>query len=272
MNRIDNGKPKLRILLGFLLFFGAASAVPASRHCTETAGTPYGNIERDDPMITDTATAVRFTGATDSQGFPDAAAWELAPALRFDADWQGKNPDALRETEVRLLWTRETLYLRFRARYRAITVFPDSDENGRRDQLWDRDVAEAFLQPDSSELRRYKEFEISPNGFWIDLDIAAGEKRDLHSGPKRRVHVDENKKLWAAELAIPMENLITRFDPTASWRVNFYRVEGAAEPRFYSAWRPTGTPQPNFHVPEAFGRLIFVETPASGTAKNASPR
>jgi hypothetical protein len=30
MNRIDNGKPKLRILLGFLLFFGAASAVPAS--------------------------------------------------------------------------------------------------------------------------------------------------------------------------------------------------------------------------------------------------
>jgi alpha-galactosidase len=221
-------------------------------------------------MTTDTATAVRFTGATDSQGFPAAAAWEIARALRFDADWQGKNPDALRETEVRLLWTPEMFYLRFRARYRAITVFPDSEANGRRDQLWDRDVAEAFLQPDSSELRRYKEFEISPNGSWIDLDIAPGENRDLQSGLKSRVRVNDDKKLWIAELSIPMKSLVEHFDPAAIWRVNFYRVEGAAEPRFYSAWRPTHTPEPNFHVPEAFGRMIFVESPASGTSKQAS--
>jgi len=43
--------------------------------------------------------------------------------------------------------------------------------------------------------------------------------------------------------------------------VNFYRVEGAAEPRFYSAWQPTGTPAPNFHVPEAFGELVFAASP-----------
>ena len=29
-------------------------------------------------------------------------------------------------------------------------LFEDSDPNGRRDHLWDRDVAEAFLQPDPS--------------------------------------------------------------------------------------------------------------------------
>ena len=49
------------------------------------------------------------------------------------------------------------------------------------------------------------------------------------------------------------------FAPAAVWRVNFYRVEGQQEPRFYSAWQPTNTPHPNFHVPEAFGRLRFVE-------------
>ena len=221
-------------------------------------------------MSTDTATAVHFTGATDLQGFPAAAAWELVPALRFDADWRGKNPDALRETEVRLLWTPETVYIFFRARYRSITVFPDSDANGRRDQLWDRDVAEAFLQPDSSELRSYKEFEISPNGFWIDLDIALGEKRDLRSGLKRRVQINDNEKLWVAELSIPMKSLVARFDPAATWRVNFYRVEGGAEPRFYSAWCPTHTPEPNFHVPEVFGRMIFIESPASRTLKNVA--
>jgi len=178
--------------------------------------------------------------------------------LRFDADWQGKNADTARETEVRLLWTRESLFLRFRAKYRTITVFPDAEWNGRRDQLWDRDVAEVFLQPEGSTLRRYKEFEVSPNGFWIDLDIAPGEKHDLKSGLRRRVVRNEAPKIWVAELAIPLKCLVARFDPAATWRVNFYRVEGTEEPRFYAAWRPTGTAVPNFHVPEAFGELVFM--------------
>jgi alpha-galactosidase len=204
------------------------------------------------------AVAVRMTERCDAEGFPAPTSWERALPLRFDTDWQGKTADPERETQVQLLWTPEILFLRFRSKYRAITVFPDSEPNGRRDQLWDRDVAEAFLQPDRSHLRRYKEFEVSPNGFWIDLDIAPGEKHDLKSGLKRRVILDKARKSWTAELAIPMKCLISRFDPAVVWRVNFYRVEGAKEPRFYSAWQPTGTAVPNFHVPEAFGELVFV--------------
>lgn len=203
------------------------------------------------------AVAVRLTQPCDAEGFPTGASWERAVPLRFNADWQGKNADPARETEVRLLWTPEILFLRFHARYRTITVFADAEENGRRDQLWDRDVAEAFLQPDWSNLRRYKEFEVSPNGFWIDLDIAPGEKHDLKSGLKRRVVLNEEQKTWTGELAIPMQCLLAKFDPNAVWRANFYRVEGAKEPRFYSAWLPTRAPVPNFHVPEAFGELIF---------------
>ena len=204
------------------------------------------------------AVAVRLTEPSDAEGFPTPASWERAAVLRFNADWQGKNADPARETEVRLMWTPQCLFLRFWARYRTITVFADAEANGRRDQLWDRDVAEAFLQPDRSNLRRYKEFEVSPNGFWIDLDIAPGEKDDLKSGLKRRVVLNEAQKTWTAELAIPMKCLIGEFDPGVAWRVNFYRVEGAKEPRFYSAWKATGTEVPNFHVPEAFGELVFA--------------
>jgi alpha-galactosidase len=211
-----------------------------------------------------TAVAVRIRGRTGADGLPGLSSWDAAHSLRFQADWQGKNADPERETEVRLLWTRETLYLRFRARYRVITVFADAEPSGRRDQLWDRDVAEVFLQPDESDRRRYKEFEISPNGMWIDLDIAPGEKHDLKSELRRRVTLNEASRTWIAELALPMKSLVERFDPAAKWRVNFYRVEGANEPRFYSAWQPTGTPAPNFHVPEAFGTLIFAD---SATAK-----
>ena len=207
-----------------------------------------------------TALVVRMTEPPDAEGFPKQSSWELAAPLRFNADWQGKNADPARETEVRLLWTPETLFFRFRAKYRDITVFSDADPNGRRDHLWDRDVAEVFLQPDPSQLRRYKEFEVSPNGFWIDLDIGPGQKHDLKSGLWRRVILNEAAKTWIAELALPMNGLVERFDPAATWKVNFYRVEGAAEPRFYSAWRPTKTPAPNFHVPEEFGELVFAES------------
>ena len=186
-------------------------------------------------------------------------AWQTAQPVIFCADWQGKNPDPERETRVKALWSPQTLYLRFECRYRDLFVFPDSDPNGRRDHLWDRDVAEAFLQPDPSHPDSYKEFEVSPNGMWIDLDISPGHKPDLQSGMARSVWLDEKAHIWAAELAIPMKALTAKFEPGAVWRVNFFRVEGPKEPRGYYAWRPTHTPQPNFHVPAAFGSMRFLK-------------
>jgi hypothetical protein len=208
---------------------------------------------------TETAFAVRMLGAANEEGFPPEGAWETAPPICFSTDWQGKNTDRHRETRVRLLWNPEFLFLRFDAFYRSITVFADSELSGRRDRLWERDVCEAFLQPPSSKSCSYKEIEVAPNGLWIDLEIAPGEKRDLESGLRRRVSVDEKEKQWRAVLALPMKSLVEQFQMPAVWRVNFFRVEGAAEPRFYSAWRPTNTLEPNFHVPEAFAALVFTE-------------
>jgi len=74
---------------------------------------------------------------------------------------------------------------------------------------------------------------------------------------KSRVHLDERQKFWTAEIALPMRTLAPEFDPKKDWRVNFFRVEGPTEPRFYSSWQPTNTPQPSFHVREAFGKLSF---------------
>jgi hypothetical protein len=187
-----------------------------------------------------------------------AAEWQSAPPVRFSEDWRGENRDPELETEVRVLWTNATLFLRFVCRYRELFVFSDSDANGRRDHLWDRDVAEAFLQPEPSPERCYKEFEIAPNGMWIDLDISPSGLADLKSGLIRSVHVDEQRQIWTAGTAIPMKAITNNFDSAAIWRANFYRVEGRVEPRHYMAWQPTHTPQPNFHVPQKFGTLRFA--------------
>jgi alpha-galactosidase len=94
---------------------------------------------------------------------------------------------------------------------------------------------------------------------WIDLEIFPGGLADLKSGMQRSVGLDEKSHVWTAELAMPMKSLTPHFDPAAVWRANFYRVEGTKDPRAYLAWQPTGTPQPNFHVPSAFGKLRFAK-------------
>src|ERR1039457_6804354 len=133
-----------------------------------------------------------------------AVEWTEAMPLSFCSDWRGQDADPACQTEVCALWTPSTLYLRFVCRYREMFVFEDSDANGRRDHLWDRDVAEAFLQPDPSRPRYYKEFEVSPHGMWIDLDIFPEGRSDLKSGLTRSVWLDAELRTWTAELAIPM--------------------------------------------------------------------
>lgn len=206
-----------------------------------------------------TAIALRLTDPGGQDGFPSRSSWDKSPAISFDCDWKGENPEAAMATEVRVLWTPETLFLHFVAKYQSLNLYTDARDDGWRDQLWDRDVAEAFLQPDASDPMKYKEFEVAPNGFWIDLDISHGAKEELRSGLKRRVVLDEKSKTWTADLAVPMRSLTASFDASHDWRVNFYRVEGQTKPRFFSAWSPTYTQHPSFHVPERFGHLVFRE-------------
>jgi alpha-galactosidase len=239
--------PYLAVKARFLRYAGFASLILTTSVPFAVSGSPMSEI-----VATHIEQEIVLNAAHPSEE------WRRAHPVAFSFDWQGNNPDPTRETSVRILWSQHTLYLRFECRYRDLYVFEDSDPNGRRDHLWDRDVVEAFLQPDPAQEHFYKEFEVSPNGMWVDLDIFPGGRSDLKSAMQRSVFWDEKSHTWAAELAIPIGALTKQFDPAKVWRANFYRVEGRKEPRAYLAWQPTRTPQPNFHVPAAFGKLRFA--------------
>jgi alpha-galactosidase len=201
--------------------------------------------------------ASKFRSSVNSSDLPTAEAWHSAEPVRFCADWQGRNADPQRQTEVRVLWSPEALYIQFRANYRELYTYAGGPV--RRDYLWDRDVVETFLQPPHQSGRTYAEIEVSPNGDWIDLAITNGERSDLKCTVKSHVDVDPSQKIWTAAVALPMQCLTMNFDPKRAWRVNFFRIEGPEPNRFYSSWQPTNTPQPNFHVPAAFAQLKFAE-------------
>ena len=156
-----------------------------------------------------------------------------------------------------MLWTSDLIYLRYLCRYRSIHVLTDADSNGRRNELWGRDVAEVFLQPDRFGEKYYKEFEVSPSGQWLDLDITPEGLKHIASGMRSRVALDEARRLWTADVAIPIAAITSAFNPARTWRVNFFRCEGLEPQRFYCAWQPTETEKPNFHVPQKFGWLRF---------------
>src|SRR5581483_2900257 len=162
--------------------------------------------------VRDTAIAVRMKTALGADGFPQDVAWESAVPVRFCSDWQGKNADIQRATEVRLLWSRAALFLRFQSKYRDLYTF--SDQDTRHDQLWTRDVAEVFIQPNYESGHTYKEIEVSPNGDWLDLALTNGSRADLNCKMKTRAEINAKEKIWIAESVIPTQCLAQEFDPS----------------------------------------------------------
>jgi alpha-galactosidase len=59
------------------------------------------------------------------------------------------------------------------------------------------------------------------------------------------------------EIRIPWSGSIPKPEKGDVWGVNLFRCVGPEAPERYLAWRPTRTPEPNYHVPSAFGDLRF---------------
>jgi Carbohydrate family 9 binding domain-like len=243
------------------------------RHApSQESGKPTADVHVSDfpascPAVSSQAVVQPFRGQPEKNGLLPASAWGGPVTASFCADWRGQHTDAERQTDVRVLWSNDALYLRFDARYRELNLYPT--RNQRQEKLYLRDVAEVFLQPAGSSKEQYKEIEISANGDWLALDIismATNNTPELKCDIKTMGEIDEARRVWTAEVAIPMNCLTARFSPAAPWRVNFFRIEGPMEDgventalhRFYSAWQPTRTKRPFFHVPEVFGKLKFA--------------
>ena len=111
-------------------------------------------------------------------------------------------------TEIRSRWTDGNLYFLFICPYEKLNLKPDPVTNAETNHLWDWDVAEVFIGTDFQHIRRYKEFEVSPQGEWVDLDIdrdfvQADNGVKWNSGFANKARIDAAKKIWYAEMRIP---------------------------------------------------------------------
>src|SRR6478672_7738041 len=91
----------------------------------------------------------------------NSAFWQGSLPIFMDGNTRGK-PDARYRTEIRTRWTRQNLYLLFIFPYEELNLKPQPNASAETNELWNWDVAEAFIGADFEHIRRYKEFEISP--------------------------------------------------------------------------------------------------------------
>jgi hypothetical protein len=189
-------------------------------------------------------------------------AWRSIAGVVMDSDYFGA-PVPGHRTEVRSRWTAGHLYLLFICQYDELNLKPDPSTAAETPQLWNWDVAEAFLGSDLANIVRYKEFQVSPQGEWIDLDInrtkgARGGGAAWNSGMQVKARVDAAAKVWYGEMKIPFEALFEGA-PAAGreLRAGFFRIAGVDPAKKKISWQATGTK--TFHVPEKFGILRLVE-------------
>lgn len=168
-------------------------------------------------------------------------------------------------TQVGVEWNEHSLFVFFRGRFEKLrfeTNRTDEMLQKKTHRLWElSDVFEVFIGPRATERRMYKEFQVAPDGRWLDIDVfnALGTSNHMwYSGFKAKSFVDEEMKIWSSILELPWHCFGASYDNESEWDVNFYRASGNAHGDELLAWSPPGTGPRCFHRPEHFGKIQFI--------------
>jgi hypothetical protein len=188
--------------------------------------------------------------------------WKGSRPVYMEKDGFGKTVTRYR-TEVFTRWTTKNIYFLFVCPYEELFLKPSPTPEKETYKLWDWDVAEVFIGSDLSNINRYKEFEMSPQGEWIDLDIDLNKPHHeegwtWNSGFEVKARIDRASKTWYGAMRIPMAAIDTR--PAAAgntMRINLFRSQGPPSHRQEVVWQPPM--KASFHVPERFGLIQLVE-------------
>jgi hypothetical protein len=193
---------------------------------------------------------------------PDSEFWRGIGGIVIETDFSG-NPAPGHRTEVRSRWTQENLYLLYSCKYDELNLKPNPSTEKETNQLWNWDVAEAFLGSDFQDIARYKEFQVSPQGEWVDLDIDRSRQKrgggvTWNSGFEVKARIDAANKVWYGEMKIPFESIGVAAPVVGrEIRAGLFRIAGAAPARKYISWQTTDGK--TFHAPDRFAILRLAE-------------
>lgn len=251
---------RMVLVLAAGLFLGACLPM-LGRAATEAvpAGSVAGGAQS--PVHTGIAYSMEAPADVELSTETGETFWQEAVPIVAEGDTWGK-PVGRHRTTIYSRWTRDNLYFLFVCPYEELYLKPNPVTTAETNELWNWDVAEVFIGWEFANIKRYKEFEMSPQGEWVDLDIdrehplpEGGWK--WNSGFQVAARIDGAKRIWYGAMKIPMSAIAG--GPVAAgarFRINFYRCEGPKDKETKIAWQQVMSE--NFHTPERFGILELV--------------
>ena len=205
-------------------------------------------------------------------GLLDEEDWASAqPFGNFKFPWFKEGEPE--QTEVKMLWDDNFLYLSYKCEDKHIWAeYYDTNATTFKD-----DCVELFWNPNPEAGDSYNMFEINCIGnllsIYKDLKRSIPRSESIIMVPhiaqtiQGTVNNDtDTDSGWILEVAVRFSDypeLSKRTAPIAGdmWRVGLNRCGGKTNDQ-YSQWSPSKTPNPNFHQPKDFGKIIFIDKPA----------
>ena len=206
----------------------------------------------------------RTTGHIFVDGNLNELDWKRAESLdNLVFPWYEKGKKE--QTNVKMLWDDKFLYIGYYCEDEHISA----TRFQRNSDVWLDDCVECFIAPNPASPLDYtnhefnclasylvgvhikgKKFRVEPQG----IQIGRSHKGTINNE-------DDVDSYWILEISIPfitLKNFNINIPPKPGehWFLNINRCGGVVNEQF-SQWSPSDTPDPQFHVPSCFGKVIF---------------
>lgn len=224
-------------------------------------------------------TIERVSSGITVDGRADEEDWKAAAPIELIVPWLHDAAEPVQETEVRMLWSATDLFIV----YKCADPYIGAEIRDHDGATYLEDTVEIFATPNPDHVFNYYGYEMNVLEtlldyitFWRDGQRLTGGAGWQSEGVRIATTIDgtlndhsDRDTGWVLEIAIPFDNfrhLGGRIPPRDGdrWRLNLNRCAGRTAGQ-YAMWSDSGTPKPQFHVPERFGIAVF-----SGRAAGAA--
>ena len=216
-------------------------------------------------------TIERVSSGITVDGRADEEDWKAAAPIELIVPWLHDAAEPVQETEVRMLWSATDLFIV----YKCADPYIGAEIRDHDGATYLEDTVEIFATPNPDHVFNYYGYEMNVLGtlldyitFWRDGQRLTGGAGWQSEGVRIATTIDgtlndhsDRDTGWVLEIAIPFDNfrhLGGRIPPRDGdrWRLNLNRCAGRTAGQ-YAMWSDSGTPKPQFHVPERFGIALF---------------
>lgn len=260
---IDLMQPASRSVMPDQLLAGMTSQQAADLLAYLSAQRKPGPLHHKQAIVTRTSSRIVIDGKSDE------ADWKRATSVGdFVFTWWNQGDGEPQQTDARLLWDDENLYVSFQCQDKDVqAVHTERDSPVYRD-----DCVEVFASPVVDHPERYFNIEMNALGTQLEQYRPSGDPNQKEWNPdgiRVAVSIDgtlndssDTDRGWTLEVAIPFQlfkDAIPNGKPNIGdrWRMNLNRLEGNMKVK--SQWSQGDRNFPRFHHPEFFGTVLFAE-------------